>query len=120
MKTGSTISPQKARIEIELNKPIVALYETRNIIHPLKDPACKNWRQPKTDNILIDDTSVVMTQDDFDLLKDYTGYKLDRDIQPYVGKMFKRKVKDYWQLVWYSYDPEPKWCKNNYRVIIII
>jgi hypothetical protein len=114
------LSAQKARREIEINNPIVALYQNRNVIPPLTDPACKNWRQPTANNILIDDVNALMSEDDFNQLTDYSSYKLDRDIQPYVGKMFKRKVKDHWQLVWYSYDPEPKWCKNNYRIIIII
>ncbi len=63
-----------------------------------------------------------MSQADFDQLQDYTGYKLGRDIEPYVGKMFKRhnQPEDYWTLVWYSYDSEPKWFSNNYRKIIII
>ena len=102
-----------------MNNPVVALHETKDVILPL-DSACKNWTQPKPDNILIDDTSAVMTKNDFDLLADYTKYKLDRDVDPYIGKMFKIKRGDIWQLVWYSHDPEPKWYKNNYRAIIIL
>lgn len=83
----------------------------------MTDPMGRNWRQPDKDNILIDDTHAIMNKPDFDRLAEYSY------LQPsgvYVGKMWKMQRGDTWYLCWYGVDPEPGYCSNNYRKILII
>ena len=84
-----------------------------NYIPPVTDKRGLNWKQPKRENILIDDKNAYMSQADYDLLQEF--HSKEHNL-PFVGRMFKFNSTD---LLWHSADPEPKYFKNNYRKIII-
>lgn len=92
-----------------------------NIIPQITDPLGLNWRQPNKDNILIDDSHAAMYKQDFDQLADYS---LSQPSGVYVGKMWKASYYNdnvkAWYLCWYGSHPEPGYCSNNYRQILIV
>ncbi len=104
--------------------------ETPHIIPPIMDPLGRHWDQPKTSEILIDDTHAIMTRRTFDSLKEYS---CTNPTGVYPGKMWKRHdgVFDYeflasggkpvWQLRWYGESEKgPEWCSNHSRDILIV
>ncbi|MDR2004133.1 MAG: hypothetical protein LBQ74_13970 [Prevotella sp.] len=88
-----------------------------NIIPTMTDPLGKYWDQPDKDNILIDDSHAVMNKQDFDRLADYS---LSQPSGVYAGKMWKALYGHTWYLCWFGVDPEPGYCSNNYRKILMI
>jgi hypothetical protein len=95
-----------------------------NVIPPMTDPLGEHWKQPKRENILIDDTHAVMTQSDWNLLPKYNTSK---PTGVYPGKMWGRDEKDgipggvNVYLCWYGEVPNnPNLCSNNYRHVLII
>jgi hypothetical protein len=100
---------------------------TTNVIPPITDPLGLHWDQPDTSNFLIDDTHVVMTLREFNQLAEYST---TNPSGVYVGKCWKaalfERVEDgrmrstgEWVLRWFGHDPDPKFCSNNHRRIII-
>lgn len=87
-----------------------------NTIPPITDPLGRHWEQPDPASFLIDDTHVIMNQKAFDVLKNYTG---SQPTGTYVGKCWKMKNTGGWYLAWFGFDPEPGYCSNNYRKILI-
>lgn len=85
--------------------------------------------QPDRNEIVIcTDLECMMPKSTFDNLLDYTGaigFKLQRDIIPFIGKMWKRcqfldkRKGSKWILCWMSKDDDPKYIKINERYIII-
>lgn len=109
---------------------------TGTFIPPITDPMGKHWRQPDTENFVIDDTHVSMTQRDFDMLPEYST---TNPSGVYVGKCWKSqqseqvKVSDHgvtmvkhrwidkWDLRWFGESTiGPGYCSNHRREIIIL
>ena len=105
----------------------VPLVRDPNAIPPITDPMGKNWNQPPTSAILIDDINAVMDQVTFNWLANYSA-TMPSGVYP--GKMWKRhdglhdprcKPEDRkWLLMWYGYDDDPKQCSINHRRILIV
>jgi hypothetical protein len=88
----------------------------KNIIPAMTHPYSSGWRQPKTENILIDDTHAIMSEKDFDQLKDYS---MSIPTGVYDGKMWKRLAARGWLLCWYGPSEKENQCSINNRFIII-
>ena len=98
---------------------------------PVRDPLSRGWHQPNADELLIDDTHVIMTRKFFDQLHDYS---LSQPTGAYQGKMWKkqrweveerdgqryRKWLGIWVLCWFGPHPDPGYVSNNYREILFI
>lgn len=76
-----------------------------NIIPPMVNPLGKGWRQPNPDNILIDDTHAVMSEEDLELLMDYSN---SDPTGKYNGKMWKKRHWTNEGKVWALY-----WCHGE-------
>lgn len=112
--------------------PHGAVVLSTSIIPPMTDPLGRHWRQPDTDNFVLDDTHVIMSQRDFDSLSDYS-HSYPSGV--YHGKCWKTRISvtltcketqrqtlgwtDRWQLRWYGPHEDPKLCSINHREIII-
>lgn len=83
-----------------------------NTIPPITNRLGSHWNQPSTDNILVDDTHALMSEEDEAKLNVYDG---TFPTGVYIGKMFKRGEK----LVWFSAYSD-KEVANNYRKIIVV
>lgn len=70
-------------------------------IPPITDPMGKHWKQPKVEDILIDDTTAMMTQTTFNQLAEYST---SLPSGKYAGKMWKSRGTDGWYLRWYVQD----------------
>ena len=94
--------------------------DTGHIIPPITDRLGQYWKQPATDNILVDDTHALMSQADFDELCDYTA---SQPSGVYPGKMWRaqygRGEGRRWVLCWFGFHADPQYCTNYYRKIII-
>lgn len=98
-----------------------------NVIPPITDPMGSHWEQPDTKHILIDDTHAVMSEATFQRLAEYSG-TMPSGVYP--GKMWRRhnglydekcKPEDrHWLLGWYGIDPDPDYCTNNWRKILLL
>lgn len=101
------------------------------VIPPMTDPLSRYWEQPKTEDILVDDTHAVMTHQTFSELKDYS---LTQPTGVYSGKMWKAQRTEVikrdgemyriwtgkWILCWFGLHPDPGYVSNNYREILLI
>lgn len=111
--------------------PHGAVVLSTSIIPPMTDALGAHWRQPDTENFVLDDTHVMMSQREFDQLAEYsTSYPSG----VYPGKCWKarhwevvmshglpyRKWLNSWDLRWYGACEDPKFCSNHHREIIII
>jgi hypothetical protein len=85
-------------------------------IPPMTDPLGKYWDQPDRSEIKVGEEIAIMTQTTFDKLKDYTG---SQPTGAYEGKMWKRKIKNAWNLVWFGPHTEPETLSINYRIIML-
>ncbi|WP_112550785.1 hypothetical protein [Morganella morganii] len=91
----------------------------KNTIPPMTDPDGKNWPQPPTDNILIDDHHALMTQSDFNQLIDYS-HSVPSGVYP--GKMWKTTAQGGRQFLWWfgELPGHDDTCTNNRREILIV
>lgn len=108
--------------------PMFAVVLATSIIPPITDPMGAHWRQPDTENFVIDDTHVIMSQRDFDMLAEYST---TTPSGVYVGKCWKaqdferlpggkwRWIEE-WNLRWYGTCEDPNLVSNHQRKIIII
>ena len=85
-----------------------------NTIPPMNNPLGRYWDQPSAQEILIDDIHALMEHKHFIELKDYS-HSTPGGVYP--GKMWKRKAKGIWYLVWYGV-VNNNCCKINSREII--
>ena len=95
----------------------------------ITDPMGRGWSQPDRREIVIDDTSALMTRRVFNQLHEYSA-SFPSGVYP--GKMWKRHDggfdrqfrarggKPTWKLVWFGNHPDPKLVSNNFRAILII
>lgn len=86
-------------------------------IPDMTDPLGRVWRQPKRENILLDDTHALMRKRDFDQLSEYSH---TIPTGKYVGKMWKAKQGEKWYLVWYDFDPDPQYLAIPTREILLV
>lgn len=89
----------------------------------------KNWDQPSTSGILVDDTHALMSHSTFSKLKDYSA---TYPTGVYEGKMWKRNDGSFdhtflekggvpvWKLMWYGIARDPDKCSINARDILFI
>ena len=84
-----------------------------SIIPAITSPLGKHWNQPSASSIEIDSKSATMNQSTFDKLADYS---CSFPSGVYEGKMWKRKEKGVWYLLWYGYVDGIS-CSNNTRII---
>ncbi|RXN73072.1 hypothetical protein D0Z62_04400 [Providencia rettgeri] len=91
----------------------------KNRIPPMTNPLGKHWAQPNHENILIDDTHVIMGSKDFNLLTEYSN-SIPSGV--YAGKMWKAIVQDGRAFLrWFGLvEGRDDLCSNNQREIIII
>ena len=86
-------------------------------IPPMTHPLSRYWEQPSRENILIDATHAVMSEEDFSQLHDYSW---SIPTGTYLGKMWKAKGDDgKWYLRWYDIDPNPEMLSIPTREILI-
>lgn len=87
------------------------------MIPEMTDPLGKHWRQPKREEIALDDVGqAAMSKETFDLLPEYSA---SRPSGVYEGKMWKaRGGEHYWLLFWYGPSDKPEMCSINHRVIV--
>lgn len=110
--------------------PHGAVVLSTSIIPPITDPMGAHWDQPDTDNFVIDDTHVIMSERDFKALAEYST---TTPSGVYPGKCWKAqqwekdptaprgwKWIDKWDLRWYGTCEDPKLVTNHHREIIII
>jgi hypothetical protein len=100
-----------------------------NTIPPITHPLGKSWQQPSPQDILIDDTHALMSQETFKALAEYS---CSTPTGVYEGKMWKRRDgafdkeflagggKPIWLLCWFSLSETPNMCSTNSRKIIIV
>ena len=86
-----------------------------NVKPAMTDPLGKCWDQPSLSGIEIDDTHALMSESDFNKLKDYS---CSSPSGVYEGKMWKCKWGDNWVLRWWS-NIDNSMCECNQRVILI-
>jgi hypothetical protein len=89
---------------------------SNNVIPPMTHEMGAHWSQPRTIDMTITDTQVVMKKKDFELLKEYSR-SLPSGV--YHGKMWKCHAKDGWYLCWYGEHIDPNKVSINTRVIIL-
>ncbi len=99
------------------------------VIPPITDPMGRNWEQPDTAAILLDDTHALMDVPTFNALHEYSA---SFPSGVYEGKMWKRHDgifdrdfiagggKPEWLLVWFGKSDKPEWVSNNFRKIILV
>lgn len=88
-----------------------------NTIPPITDPLGRSWTQPNHESIVVSDKLALMTQQEFDQLREYSG-TIPSGVYP--GKMWKAKLSDgTWQLRWFGESGNPDLCTNNSREIFI-
>lgn len=88
-----------------------------NTIPPISNPREKNWIQPDTKDILVDNIYCVMSKLDFVKLHDYIW---SIPTVKYEGKMWKALTGGIWYLYWYSAHPDPKRIFINRRIILLV
>ncbi|QFY42947.1 hypothetical protein F6R98_10260 [Candidatus Methylospira mobilis] len=88
-----------------------------NTIPKITDPMGKCWDQPSLQNIIIDDTHALMSNDDLNRLSEYSS-SIPSGVYP--GKMWRAKWRDTWLLRWYGESDVPGMCSNNQREILIV
>jgi len=91
-------------------------------IPAITDPMGAHWRQPDRAQILIDEKHAVMTAN---TLRELADYSCSMPTAVYPGKMWRcrRNYDDEskgWLLRWYGYSPEPGYCSNHQRLILVI
>lgn len=107
--------------------PMFAVVLATSIIPPITDPMGRHWDQPNTENFVIDDTHVIMSERDFKALAEYST---TTPSGVYPGKCWKSQVAedlgagkwrwtDRWLLRWFGTCEDPKFCSNHHREIII-
>lgn len=91
----------------------------KNRIPPMTNPLGKHWAQPNHENILIDDTHVIMSSKDFNSLAEYSN-SIPSGV--YVGKMWKAVAQDGRVFLrWFGLvEGRDDACSNNQREIIVI
>lgn len=88
-----------------------------HIIPPITDPMGKHWDQPNRFNIEVDATHAMMSKQTFEGL---ATYSCTTPTGVYPGKMWKALRGMKWWLCWFDVDPEPNYCSNHYREILVI
>lgn len=106
-----------------------ATVAVRNVIPPMTHPLGSHWKQPRTSEILLDDTHALMSRRTFDDLSEYSA---SNPSGVYEGKMWKREDgafdreflarggKPEWLLCWYGESEKPDHVSNNSRKIILL
>ena len=92
------------------------------MIPKMIDKRGKHWEQPKTKNILVDDTTAMMTLDDFNLLHEY-NFSVPSGV--YAGKMWKCAIGNTgkYMLRWFSDcvdEDDEGFCYTHSREIVIV
>lgn len=97
-------------------------------IPPITDPMGRSWRQPRRQEIEIDDTCALMSAASFGQLVEYSG-TLPSGV--YEGKMWRRLNGKYdqaflrnggkpvWLLVWFGKSDKPGHVSINTRRILL-
>lgn len=87
-------------------------------IPPMTDPLSKYWGQPSAKDILIDETTAIMTEKTFRELKDYSA---SNPTGVYEGKMWKRCATsdECYMLCWYQAGA-PDTCNIQTRTILVL
>jgi hypothetical protein len=75
------------------------------------------WRQPNSQDILIDDSHALMTRESFDVLAEYSS-SIPTGV--YEGKMWKRRYGHGWLLCWFANSEIPGQCSIGYRRILLV
>jgi hypothetical protein len=89
---------------------------TSAAIPPIVDPLGQHWRQPIDIRLApMDDTHVLLTQQQFDGLSDYSH---SYPSGTYDGKCWKREGEEYWYLCWYQPHATPGKIGIGSRVIL--
>lgn len=86
------------------------------MIPKMTHPLSSAWDQPNPEDVLIDKTHALMSENDFNDLLDYSH---SQPSGVYVGKMWKSKVRDNWILCWFGPHTDPNMCSGNNREILI-
>ncbi|EJD6498530.1 hypothetical protein M0L11_RS05535 [Providencia rettgeri] len=91
----------------------------KNRIPPMTNLLGRHWAQPHHENILIDDTHVIMSSKDFNSLAEYSN-SIPSGV--YAGKMWKAVAQDGRAFLrWFGLvEGRDDLCSNNQREIIII
>jgi hypothetical protein len=86
-------------------------------IPEIPNPLGKEWIQPKTSEILVDNNFAVMTENTFHELLKYT---LDESTELYVGKMWKSYIpkEDKYLLTW-CYKSDKKIYFEHREILIL-
>lgn len=89
------------------------------MIPKITDPLGKHWIQPNADNMLFDNTHVVMSEKDFNLLEEYS---CSNPSGVYQGKMWVCRSKEYGDFLrWYEKDPvDSTVMAINQRSILVV
>jgi len=89
---------------------------SEKVIPPMTHPLGTYWRQPKVSEIRIEGDKAFMSQQNFEMLHEYsTSYPSGS----YLGKMWKRKRdNESYYLVWIA--PHGEKLKYEYAVIVIM
>lgn len=88
-----------------------------NAIPAMTDPMGRHWKQPKREDILVDDTHALMSEADFNKLPDYSR---STPSGVYDGKMWRSGTRDgHWYLCWFGPGPNPKLCYIHSREVIL-
>ena len=87
----------------------------RDVIPEMTHPLSKHWEQPDVKNILISESSAIVTKQDLEALSEYS---CSDPTGVYEGKTWKRRDRESggWLLCWFSYSSETH-CKTNIRKI---
>ncbi|EIU7557592.1 hypothetical protein LHV18_12470 [Providencia rettgeri] len=106
-------------VMIECHPVETNVVSMKNRIPPMTNPLGKHWAQPNHENILIDDTHVIMSSKDFNSLAEYSN-SIPSGV--YAGKMWKAVAQDGRAFLrWFGLvEGRNDLCSNNQREIIII
>ncbi len=89
-----------------------------NVIPSITDPRGQHWRQPNPENFAIDNEVAMMSQDDFNKLREYST---TTPSGVYPGKCWRSLMNGVWLLRWYAADDgDPRGLLTPCRKIIIV
>ena len=75
-----------------------------------------HWKQPSINEIEIDEAYALMNKETLNKLNEYS---CSQPSGVYEGKMWKRRNKKDWFLMWFGESDDPKKCSVNSRQILI-
>lgn len=108
-----------------ISRPLIDMHPP-----PLDSPfGAGSWKQPRREDVLIDDDHALLTVEDFNALPEYS---CSIPTGAFPGKMWRRhdgahdmsaRARGHtpvWMLCWYGYTSDPKQLSINRRRVLLV